>query len=193
MARKGTCLKILVKKEFEVKKSNLITVTKGLLYAFIALFVVGGIINCGGSSSSEPVQVQAPKDLIQDYIAKHETMVDSSLVDFYVVSERPAVAAAVKKTIEEKKAAGELETLQQTTFDFSNLKIDVIGEKEAYINDEPKKVIKVSVSGSYVMKHDKSDKTIPANDTIILEMVDNQWKVTEKVNPWREYKYKTRG
>ncbi|MDH3866782.1 MAG: hypothetical protein OES39_06775, partial [Desulfobulbaceae bacterium] len=75
--------------------------------------------------------------------------------------------------------------LQHATFDFSNLQIAVVGEKEAYINDEPKKIIKVTVSGSYIMKQEDGDKTIAANDTIILlEMVDNKWKVTERINPW---------
>jgi hypothetical protein len=35
------------------------------------------------------------------------------------------------------------------------------------------------------MKQEDGDKTIAANDTIILlEMVDNKWKVTERINPW---------
>ena len=167
-----------------MKKSNIIRVTKGLLYSVLVLFLVGTLINCGGGSSSGSAQVQAPKALIQDFIAKHGTMVDNSLVDFYVAEEQPTVAAAVKKSIDAKKAAGEFEKLQQATFDFSNLLISVVGEKEAYINDEPKKVIQVSVSGSYIMKQESGNKTIKADDTIILEMVRNNWKVTEKINPW---------
>ena len=106
-----------------MKKSNTVTVIKGLMYSILALFLVGTIINCGGGNSSAPVQVQAPKALIQDYIAKHATMVDASLVDFYVADEKPVVAAAVEKSIEEKKASGDLERMQQATFDFSNLQI----------------------------------------------------------------------
>jgi hypothetical protein len=131
--------------------------------------------------------------MIQDFIAKLGIMVDSSLVDFYVADEQPFVAAAVEKAIEEKKAAGELEKLQSATFDFSNMKIAVVGEKEAYVHDEPTRVIKVSVSGTYSMMHENNTATIPADKTIILEMVNNQWKVTEKVNPWREYKYNSKG
>ncbi len=154
------------------------------MYSVLSLFLVGSIINCGGGSSSGPSQVQAPEILIQDFIAKHETMVDKSLVDFYVADEQPSVAAAVDKTIDEKQAAGELEKLQQTTFDFSNLQIAVVGEKEEYINDQPTQLIKVSVSGSYIMKQEAGDKTIAANDTIILEKVNKNWKVTERINPW---------
>lgn len=166
-----------------MKKYNTINFTRSLLYAVLSLFLVVSLINCGGSSSG-PAQVQAPKALIQDYIAKHGTMVDTSLVDFYVTDEQPTVAAAIQRAIDEKKAAGEFEKLRNAAFDFSNLQIAVVGEKEAYVNDMPTKLIKVSVSGSYVMKHDDGTKTIPANDTIILEMVDNNWKVTERVNPW---------
>jgi hypothetical protein len=75
--------------------------------------LVGSIINCGGGSSAGPSQVQAPKILIQDFIAKHDTMVDKSLVDFYVADEQPSVAAAVDRSIGEKKAAGELDKLQR--------------------------------------------------------------------------------
>ena len=111
-------------------------------------------------------------------------MVDASLVDYYFAAEQPTVAAAIQKAIDEKWAAGELEKLQNTAFDFSNLQIAVVGEKEEYVDDQPTKLIKVSVSGSYIMKQDNSEQTITANDTIILGMVDNTWKVTEKINPW---------
>lgn len=154
------------------------------MYSILALFLVGSIVNCGGGSSTGPAQAQAPAAMIKDFIAKHGTMVDTSLVDFYVANEQQSVALAVNKTIDEKKAAGELQQLQDATFDFSNLKIEVVGEKEAYINDEPKKVIQVSVSGSYIMKQGSGNTTIPAHDTIILELVNNSWKVTEKIHPW---------
>jgi hypothetical protein len=176
-----------------VKTSRVLNGTKVVLYAIVALILAGGVINCGGSSSSGPVQVKAPMTFIQDFIAKYDTMVDSSLVDFYVADEQPNVAAAVQKAIDEKTASGELEKLKQASFDFSNLKIAVADEKEVYVHDEPAKVIKVTVSGSYNMKQENNTETIPAEKTIILQMVGNQWKVTEKVNPWKEYKYNTKG
>ena len=167
-----------------MKTSRALNGTKVLLYALLALILAGGIINCGGGTSAGPAQVQAPKALIQDYIAKHGIMVDSSLVKFYVADEQPTVAAAVQKAIDEKTASGELEKLQQATFDFSNLQIAVVGEKDAYVNDQPSKVIKVSVSGSYIMTQEDNNMTIPTDETIILEMVNNTWKVTERNNPW---------
>ena len=166
-----------------MKKSNMINLTKGFLYTVLVLFLVGTMINCGGSSG--PVQAQAPKELIQDYISKHEIMVDTSLVDIYAVDEQPKVAADIKKTIKEKTATGELERLQDATFDFTNLQIAVVGEKEDYMYDKPTKIIMVSVSGSYIMKQAENSKTIPADEIIVLGMVDNKhWKVTERIHPW---------
>ena len=166
-----------------MKKSNMINLTKGLMYTVLALFLVGTMINCGGSSSS-PAQVQAPKALIQDYIAKHGTMVDSSLAGLYLNDEQPKVAADIKRTISEKTVTGELEKLQHATFDFTNLQITVVGQKEDYVDDQPTKLIKVSVSGSYIMKQAVDSTTISANETIILAKVNKNWKVTEKVDPW---------
>ena len=166
-----------------MKKSNMINLARGLMYTVLALFLVGTMINCGGSSSS-PAQVQAPKALIQDYIAKHGTMVDASLVSFYLNDEQPKVAADIKRTISEKTATGELEKLQHATFDFTNLQIKVVGHKEDYVDDQPTQLIKVSVSGSYIMKQAADSTTISANETVILAKVDKNWKVTEKVNPW---------
>ena len=166
-----------------MKKSNMINLVRGLMYTFLALFLVGTMINCGGSSSA-PSQVQAPKALIQDYIAKHGTMVDSSLVSLYLNDEQPKIAADIKRTISEKTATGELEKLQNATFDFTNLQITVVGQKEDYVEDQPTKLIKVSVSGSYIMNQAAESTTISADETIILAKDNKNWKVTEKINPW---------
>ena len=167
-----------------MEKSNTVTSVKVVLYAILSLFLAASLVNCGGESSKTEVQAQAPKSLIQDYIAKHHTMVDKALVDFYVTEEQPLVAAAVQKAIDEKTAAGDLRRLQQATFDFSNLQVAVVGEKEEYVNDEPTRVIQVSVSGSYVMEQEDGTKDIPADSTIVLQMVGNSWKVTERLQPW---------
>ena len=164
--------------------SKMIKFAKGLLYTVLALFLVAAIVNCGGGSSSGPAQVQAPKSLIQDYVAKHGTMVDLSLVDFYVSDEQPRIAADIKRIIGEKEATGELDKLQNATFDFTNLKIAVVGEKEDYINDRAIKIIEVSVSGSYIMNQAEKATIINADETVILGMVNSNWKVTERIHPW---------
>ena len=169
-----------------MKKRN---VVKVLLYTVLGLFLAGAIVNCGGSSSSAPAQVQAPTDLIKDFIAKHTTMIDKALANFYTPEEQPVIVAQVEKNIEEKTPA-ELEKLKNTTFDFSKLKIAVVGEKETTYQYAPTKIIKVEVYGSLVMNQEGASTEVPADQTIILEMVDNSWKVTEEKDPWKEYHYK---
>jgi hypothetical protein len=170
---------IKVVRSQQKSKSNFWT---ALLYAIVGLFLVIGTVNCGGGSSSGPAQ--APKAFIQDFIAKHETMVDASLVNFYIKEEQAKVAELIDKSISTLKAQGTLESTQQATFDFSNLQLNVVGEKEEYVDDEPKTFLKVAVKGSYIMNQKDVAKTIPADDVIILEMVGNNWKVTETINPW---------
>ena len=164
------------------KREKLSNNTRNILYyAIIGIFLSVGLISCGGSGSGP---VQAPKAFIQDFIAKHQTMADASLAELYVEEEKAQVAELVDQSISSLKALGTLETLQQATFDFSNLQLEVLGEKEEYVNDEPKTFIKVAVKGSYTMNQKDVSKTIPADDIIILKMVGNNWKVTETVNPW---------
>jgi hypothetical protein len=154
-----------------------------LLYTVVGMFLLGGVINCGGGGKSSG-PVQAPKAFLQDFIAMHETMVDTSLVNFYIKEEQAKVAQLVDKSISTLKAQGTLENLQKATFDFANLKLEVVGEKEEYVDDEPKNFLKVAVKGSFTMNQQDVAKTIPADDVIILEQVGKNWKVTETINPW---------
>ena len=164
------------------KKLELANNTRNiLLFAIIGLFLSVGLINCGGSGSGP---TQAPKAFIQDFIAKQKTMVDATLVKFYIDEEQTKVAKLIDKSISSQKAQGNLESLQQATFDFSNLQLNVLGEKEEYVDDEPKTFLRVAVKGSYTMSQKDATQTIPADDIIILEMVGNNWKVTETINPW---------
>ena len=166
---------------FSKKEELSINPSKILFYAIIGIFLSVGIVSCGGSGSGP---AQAPKAFIQDFLAKHQTMIDASLVELYVEEEKEQVAKLVDQSINSLKAQGTLEKLQQATFDFSNLQLEVLGEKEAYVDDEPKTFIRVGVKGSYIMNQKDVSKTIPADDIIILKMVGNNWKVTETVNPW---------
>lgn len=169
-------------KGFKSQQKVISNVSTTLFYAVIGLFLIFSTVNCGGGGSSGPTK--APKAFIEDFIAKHETLVDASLVDFYIEEEQEQVAKLINKSISTLKEQGVLESIQQTTFDFSNLQLQVIGETEEYVDDEPKTFIKVAVKGSYVMKQPEASKTVSADDIIILEMVGNNWKVTETINPW---------
>ncbi len=155
---------------------------KILVSAVVGLFLLSGIVNCGGGSA--PAVVEVPTDTIQKYISKHETMVDNSLVQLYVEEEQSTVAKQLSESIAAKEAAGILGKLQQATYDFSGLTMKMVAHKEEYINDEPKDFIKVQVTGQYTMKTGEESKEISANDIVILEMEKKSWKVTEKINPW---------
>ena len=159
--------------------------TKGA-FSKIIIAVVSGLLGlglitgCGNNSSG----LQVPKDFIQDFIAKHETMIDQSLVYYYVKEEQPEVAQKIAAAIRTNKAKGALETLEQATFDFSGLQILVIDKKEEYVNDEPVVFVKVSVTGKYLMELPEASKSIEANEVIVLQMARHEWKVTENHNPW---------
>jgi len=176
-----------------MKMSSTSTSLKKIFFAFLVLFLGVSLVNCGGSSStSATAQVKAPNELIKNFIAKQTTMIDKALANFYTPEEQPTIAAEVEKNIETKSPA-ELEKLKNTTFDFSKVKIAVVGEKETTYRYNDTKIIKVSVNGSLVMNQGGTTKEVPADRTIILEMVDNNWKVTEKNDPWKVYHYKSQG
>ena len=151
-----------------------------LLYCLVGLFMFVGLVNCSGKESA----TQAPKTLIQNFIVQKDTMVDPSLSGFYVKEEQASVAELVNKSINSMEAAGTIEGIRNATYDFSGLEMKVIGETEDYVNDEVKKFIKVAVKGNYTMQLQQNSKTIPTDKTITLELVGNNWKVTEKLNPW---------
>ena len=149
-----------------------------LSFAAMVFFLIG-LTSCSSSDS-----IELPKTFLQNFIAKHETMVDASLVDFYIKEEQAQVAQLVDNSINASKAKGDLESLQKATFDFSNMNLELVDKKEDYINDEPKSFLKIAIKGSYSMHLQNNTKTIPANDVIILEKVGDGWKVTETINPW---------
>jgi hypothetical protein len=148
----------------------------GLLAA--GLFFLAGMVGCSSK------QAAVPTAFIQDFLSKHETMVDSSLADFYVKEEQTRVAQQINESIASRKAAGTLESLQHATFDFRDMKIELIDEKEEYVDDAPAVFLKVGTHGSFIMNMDEGTQTVPAENILILEKVGSNWKVTENLNPW---------
>jgi len=146
--------------------------------AGIVILLVG-LINCGGSK-----QAAAPAALIRDYIAKHTTMVDTSLADLYVKAERGKVLQQIENTIADAKAKGTYENLSKASFDFTGMSIKVLDATDDYVNDEIKDFLKVATSGSITMSYAQTTKEIPAESVLILEKVGTDWKITEKFNPW---------
>lgn len=150
------------------------------LGAVAAVALLLSAAGCGGGKSA----AVAPDATIKSYLAKHETMVDTSLASLYIKKERADITAKINSTIAAKKADGSLAPLEKATFDFSGLKIEVLAEKEDYINDEIKQFIKVAVKGQFKMNLQESGKQISADEVLILEKEGESWKITETLNPW---------
>ena len=157
-----------------------VTIFKSLIWLIVGIWGLAFITGCGSNSAA----VELPKDFICDFIAKHETMVDESLVYYYVREEQPKMAEQIDISCRINKSKGRLEHLENATFDFSELRIELVDKKEMYVNDEPAVFIKVAIKGNYKMKLSEETRKINANEIIILQMARNEWKVTETKNPW---------
>jgi len=111
-------------------------------------------------------------------------MADKSLVYYYVKSDQPEIAEQIEVACRINKSKGVLEILENATFDFSELQIEIVDKKEKYIDDEPVVFIKVAVKGCYKMQLPEAIKTIDTDDIIVLQMAKSEWKVTNTNNPW---------
>jgi hypothetical protein len=145
-----------------------------------SLLLITSIMNCCGMEK----ETQAPEALIRDYISKHETMVDLSLADLYIENEQESVTEKINIEIEKRKETGTLQKLRQASFDFSSLKINLMDQRDEYVNDEPKEFLKVAASGNVTMKTGEDSKNISVDQIIVLEKEGKSWKVTETINPW---------
>jgi hypothetical protein len=146
----------------------------------VGLLFLTAIMSCGGARK----QAQAPEALIKDYIAKHQTMVDLSLANLYIEEEQESITGRIILEIEKRKHEGTLQKMQHASFDFSNLKIDLLDQKVKYVYDEPKNFLKIATRGSIIMKTEEDSKDIPIDEVIILEREGKAWKVTETIHPW---------
>ena len=153
---------------------------RNFIPAVVCMVVLTNITGCGSNIEN----VDLPKDFIREFIAKHETMVDKSLVYYYVRSEQPEVAEQVSMACKIYRTKGSLESFENATFDFSGLNIELVDQKEEYINDEPVVFVKVAVKGSYHMRMHEATKELEADDIIVLQMAHSEWKVTNSNNPW---------
>ena len=157
-----------------------VTFKRSLTLVAVAMFALVNITGC----VSNDLSLELPKDFIREFIAKHETMVDESLVYYYVKSDQPEVAEKIDVSCRINKAKGMYEILENATFDFSELDIQLIDKKEVYLDDEPVMFAKVTVKGSYKMQIEKETQKIEANEVIVLQMARNEWKVSKSNNPW---------
>ena len=128
---------------------------------------------------------ESPDKLILNFIQKQIPMIDPSVSDFYVKEEQSGVIDRVKKFIASKKKKGNFESLSTATYDFSKIKIAVLDQKEEYIDDEEVTFMKIAATGNYTKAINGKSESLIEDDIIILESVAGQWKVTEKINPWK--------
>jgi len=139
------------------------------------------LILAAGCSSSSP---EIPEKFVLKFIQKHIPMIDRSVADFYVKEERAGVIDRVQKFMASKKENGNLESLKTAIYDFSKIKVDVLDQKEEYIDDEGVNFMKVAAKGEYTKSINGKSESLIEDEIIILESVAGKWKVTEKTDPW---------
>jgi hypothetical protein len=121
---------------------------------------------------------ETPEKFVLNFIQKHIPMIDMSVADFYVKEEQKGIIERVKElTASSKKSAA--------TYDFSKIKVNVLDQKEEYVDDEAKSFMKLAAKGSYTKTVDGKSESLVEDEIIILESVAGAWKVTEKINPWK--------
>ena len=128
---------------------------------------------------------ETPEKFVLNFIQKQIPLLDQSVAGFYVKEEQSGVIDRVKKFIASKKEKGNFESLSTATYDFSKIKVDVLDQKEEYVNDEQVNFVKVAAKGSYTKAINGKSESLKEDEIIILESIAGKWKVTEKINPWK--------
>ena len=128
---------------------------------------------------------ETPEKVVLNFIQKHIPMIELSVAEFYVKDEQAGVIDRVQKLIASKKEKGNYESLSTATYDFSKIKVDVLDQKEEYIDDEGVNFMKVTARGNYTKTINEKSESLIEDEIIILESVAGKWKVTENINPWK--------
>lgn len=158
----------------------------GLPRQFLILKVlIASVLILIGAAGCTSAPSETPEKFVLDFIQKHIPLLDQSVADFYVKEEQAGVIDRVRKFIASMKEKGNFESLSTATYDFSKIKIDVLDQKEEYIDDEGVEFMKVAASGSYTKAINGQSESLNEDEIIILESVAGKWKVTEKINPWK--------
>jgi hypothetical protein len=135
------------------------------------------------SCSSGPAQ--SPEDIVKSFLAKHLAMTDMSLVQYYDTNEQPGILEQITNSINAKKEKGTLDAISSSKFDLSKVDIKVLDQKAEYVDDEEVKFVKVAAKGSYFVTQGEEKQELNEDEVFILKAVGNNWKVTEKTNPWK--------
>jgi len=164
----------------ENKNGKFTTMVRRVLFFIFILLGLVYITGCGSSISN----VEIPINFIQEFIAKHETMVDKSLVYYYTKEDQSMIAEQIELACRINRSKGVLENMEHASFDFSGLHIELVDKKEEYLNDEPVLFVKVAVRGQFTIELPEESKTIETDDVLVLRMARNESKVAQLNNPW---------
>jgi hypothetical protein len=122
---------------------------------------------------------ETPEKFVLNFMQKHIPMIDISVADFYVKEEQNGIIERVKKLVSSSKESS------AATYDFSEIKVNVLDQKEEYVDDEAINFTKVAATGSYTKTVNGKSESVIEDEIIILESIAGAWKVTEEINPWK--------
>ncbi len=156
--------------------SRRITMIKILLASIMMLILAAG---CTSAPS------ETPEKFVMNFIEKHIPMIDLTVANFYVKEEQAGIIDSVRKFVALNKEKGNYESLSTATYDFSKIKIDVIDQKEEYIDDQGVIFLEVAAKGNYTKTINGETESFIEDEIIILESIAGKWQVTEQINPWK--------
>lgn len=162
--------------------SNVNSLSRQTLILKMLIASVLILIWAAGCTSAPSV---TPEKFVLDFIQKHIPMIDLSVADFYVKEEQAGIIDRIKAYIASNKEKGIFESLSAATYDFSKINVEVLDQKEEYIDDEGVNFLKVAATGNYTKTSNGKTELLIEDEIIIMESVAGTWKVTEKINPWK--------
>jgi hypothetical protein len=130
-------------------------------------------------------QDNTPEDFLRMFLQKHIPLIDVSTADFYVKDEQSGIKDVISRNIQAKKEEGTYDSLKNATYDLSSIRVTVLDRNITYIDDEPKTLVELKATGFYTMTIDGQEKTDLEEEIFVLQAVGGEWKVTEKVKPWK--------
>ena len=147
-------------------KSNANVLYRQTLILKMLIASVLMLIWAAGCTSAPSV---TPEKFVMNFIQKHIPMIDLSVADFYVKEERPGIIDRVQKVISSKKENGNFESLKTAIYDFSKIKVDVLDQKEEYVDDEEVNFLKVAATGNYTKTANGKIESLIEDKIIIIE------------------------
>jgi hypothetical protein len=162
--------------------SNVNDLSRQTLILKLLIASVLMLIWTAGCSSAPSV---TPEKFVLNFIQKHIPMTDMSVADFYVKEERNGVINRLKAYMASNTRKGSSNSLSSATYDFSKIKVEVLDQKEEYVDDEGVNFLKVAATGSYTKTTNGHTESLIEDEIIIIESVAGEWKVTENINPWK--------